>query len=96
MNGESTGRGPLQVLLGWLPLLAALGLLAQIGLVGLRPALEEQERLRAAEQRVLDRHRELLEESRRLEAEAAAWEDPIFRERLRRLEARRVQAASAD
>jgi len=84
-GGEETRRGAISGFLGWLPILAGLGLLTQLGLAGLRPALVEHQRLRTAEEHVLKRHQQLLEEDGRLHDAATMWEDPVFRERLRRM-----------
>ena len=70
----------------WAPVWVALALLAQVGMFGLRPALVERERLQLEEAEVLERHDRARANLIDLETEVAAWEDPIYRERLRRLE----------
>ena len=81
----------LEVLMYWMPVWVLLVLLAQIGTRGLRPALEE-------EQRLIEHERALLE---RLEADQAraqtlyslreAMSDDIYQERLRRLDQDQVR-----
>lgn len=69
----------------WLPVLVPLGLFAQIALLGLRPALAERaalERMQAHMQARLEADQALHDE---LELRREAREDPIFRERQRRL-----------
>lgn len=69
----------------WMPVWVPLGLLAQLGLLGLKPALIEERRLEQAETRLAARLAGLREERDELEHELAAFEDPIYLERLRRL-----------
>jgi len=69
----------------WMPVWVPFGLLAQLGLLGLRPALHEDLRLQAAEARLEQRLAGLREERGELEHELDALQDPIYIERLRRL-----------
>jgi len=71
-------------LLAWAPVMVALALLAQVGLLGLRPALTERERLSREEARVEARHSAALENFTDLDQQVEAWADPIYRERLKR------------
>jgi len=69
----------------WLPVVVALGLFAQVALLGLKPALRESTRLGTAEEQLLERYR--AEETRAAELERVhrAVRDPIYLERERRL-----------
>lgn len=77
--------GVLRGVVHWMPVWAPLGLLAQFGLLGLRPALREHQRLERAEERLERRLDGLREQRRALVMEVGAFRDPIYRERLRRL-----------
>ena len=70
----------------WAPVWVPLLVFAQIALLGLRPALAEQQRLDAAEDELLDSERTLAERAGRLEFELRAERDPVYRERIRRAE----------
>ena len=69
----------------WLPVALPLALLAQVGLLGLGPALAERQRLLQEEVTVTERYRSAKEALRRDEATLAAWSDPVFRERQARV-----------
>lgn len=69
----------------WMPVWVPLGVLAQLGLLGLKPALIEDQRLQQAELRLSARLAGLREERDALKHELDAFEDPIYLERLRRL-----------
>ena len=68
-----------------LPVLVPLALLAQVAILGLKPALTEHERLLREEVVVTERHMAAEQEYRTRQAEAEAWHDPVYRERLRRV-----------
>lgn len=71
----------------WLPVVVPLVLLGQFGTRGLRPARIESRRL-AANGEMLERRRDaLLERRDELNMRLEAYHDPIYLERLRRLEA---------
>ena len=70
--------------LHWLPLLAALGLLAQVGILGLRPALDEQEFLGYERTQVEARNSQMRARFGEVSREVEAWRDPVYLERLRR------------
>lgn len=78
-------RGVGTVFLAWLPVLAALALTAQIGIAGLRPALQEAERLERAEASQQARRERLQEETAALLAALQAQQDPIYLERERKM-----------
>jgi len=65
----------------WIPSLAALLVFSQVCLLGLRPALAESRRLRAAEERMSARHVAALEHRAELERVLRAQQDPIYLER---------------
>lgn len=69
----------------WSPVLGAMVLFAQIALLGLRPALCERRRLIEAEVELRERHARDQALCRDIDAHLQAREDPIFRERQRRL-----------
>lgn len=71
----------------WLPLMAALGLLAQVGILGLKPGLEERAFLDFEREKVEQRNIELREEYHGISQEVEAWQDPVYLERLRRWKA---------
>ena len=71
----------------WMPVWVPLLLLWQVALRGLSPALEEHRRLGQEEIAVVERHRTSEWSFNYMEAEARAWSDPVYRERVRRLRA---------
>ncbi|MEE2940639.1 MAG: hypothetical protein VX460_09675 [Planctomycetota bacterium] len=75
----------LVLVLRWSPVWVPLLLIWQITLGGLRPALSEQQRLREERPAVEERHAASEASFLRMAAERRAWEDPAYRERLRRL-----------
>lgn len=81
---SGVGRGVASSLLAWLPALAAVSLTAQIGLIGLRPALLEAQRLEREESRLSQRRVELRDQSAELLAALQAQQDPIYLERERK------------
>ncbi len=82
-------RRSLEVTLYWLPVAVPLVLLGQFGTRGLRPARIESRRL-AAHEVVLEQRRDaLLERRDELRRRLEAYDDPVYLERLRRLEATR-------
>lgn len=88
-TADSPRRNPLGRVLGgvthWMPVWAPLGLLAILGLRGLKPALLEDQRLRTAEKRLTQRLDALREQRDELDNGLQSLEDPIYIERLRRL-----------
>ena len=72
---------PTALALAWLPVLATLGLFAQVCLLGLRPSLAESRRLAGAEARLGGRYGESLERRDQLERMLRAQADPIYLER---------------
>ena len=74
-------------LLHWLPLVLALALLAQIGILGLRPALLERQRLSRQAAGVRARNEALHARFDELKLQIEAWQDPVYIERVRRLRA---------
>lgn len=75
--------GLLGALAYWMPVWIPLGLLAQLALLGLRPALCEQARLEQREAVIGARLEHELRRREELSAFLAALSDPIYRERLR-------------
>ncbi len=75
----------LVLVLRWSPVWVPLFLIWQITQAGLRPALVEQERLSDERPVVEERHATSEASFLRMSAERRAWEDPAYRERLRRL-----------
>jgi hypothetical protein len=75
------------VVLWWSPVWAPLALAAQLALRGLEPARREKLRLEGEVPAVVERHRRTQEKVERLEAEATAWQDPVYIERVRRARA---------
>ena len=69
----------------WSPVFAALVLFAQVALLGLRPAVSESRRLADAEIMLVERHERAVAENNAVSAQLLARQDPIFRERQRRL-----------
>lgn len=74
----------LEVLMYWMPVWVLLILLAQIGTRGLRPALEEEQRLIEHEKALLERLEADQASARDLYSHREAMSDEIFQERLRR------------
>jgi hypothetical protein len=72
-------------ILYWSPVFVALALFAQVALRGLRPAVSEHRRLAAAEAVLEARRARDQALGERIALELRAREDPIFRERQRRL-----------
>jgi hypothetical protein len=68
----------------WIAVLVALGFFAQVSLSGLRPALQERQRLEREEQRLLQRREALDARTRELTERLAAQRDPVYIERERR------------
>ena len=81
---DASGGGGLHQLVKWMPTALALGLFGQVCLAGLRPALEERERLRSVAEGLEERRDALLTEAQDLEQLRAAQNDPVYQERLRR------------
>lgn len=75
----------LVLVLSWSPVWVPFFLIWQITQAGLRPALVEQERLSEERPVVEERHATSEASFLRMSAERRAWEDPAYRERLRRL-----------
>ena len=82
--------------LRWLPVFVALALLAQIGIRGLKPALAEKRELAEKAEEVDERFYQTLERQRELELRLEAQDDPIYRERMRRLERREFVESQGD
>ena len=72
-------------LLRWIPVFAALGLLAQLGLRGVKPALAEQRALLGKEAELELRERLMRERRARAFERLEALDDPIYVERMRRM-----------
>jgi hypothetical protein len=69
----------------WAPVVLAMGFLALVALNGLRPALIEQRRVAERSAQMSMVNQELLSEEAALERTLKAQADPIYRERLRRI-----------
>ena len=69
----------------WAPVWVSLLMLWQVGVRGLRPALAEEARLEAEAEAVELRHADSQAEFQALERETRAWQDPVYRERRRRM-----------
>jgi hypothetical protein len=69
----------------WSPVFAALVLFAQVSLLGLRPAVSEARRLADAEVMLSERHQRAVAENGAVSAQLLARQDPIYRERQRRM-----------
>ena len=82
------------VILFWMPVWIPLCLLAQIALRGLNPSLVEHERLLREEQTVTERHEAARAQFQSMQAEATAWKDPVYHERVRRVRAADEEAQS--
>lgn len=76
----------------WVPAL----LLWQVFGRGLDPARAERKRLDGISSEVEARHAATRSTFERLEAEVEAWDDPVYRERLRRLRAAAAETAGED
>ncbi len=91
--------GPIRALVGgivyWMPVWVPLVLLWQVVDRGLRPAREEARRLAGEEQTVATRYSNARASFERMHAEAKAWTDPIYRERVRRLRLAEAGQAAA-
>ena len=72
-------------LLTWSPVWIAALLIWQFTTRGLRPAQAEQMRLERAAPAVQERHQRRQGQFEVMAAEREAWDDPVFRERQRRL-----------
>ncbi|MCP3918694.1 MAG: hypothetical protein GY711_24370 [bacterium] len=77
----------------WMPVWVPMLLLWQVVDRGLRPARAEAERLAGEEQTVDARYSSARKSFERMQAEAKAWTDPVYRERVRRL--RLAESAAA-
>ena len=77
----------------WMPVWVPMLLLWQVVDRGLRPARAEAERLGGEEQTVDARYTNARKSFERMQAEAKAWTDPVYRERVRRL--RLAESAAA-
>ncbi len=73
-------------LAGWLPPLAAFGLFCHLCLLGLAPARVERERLETAEARLAAERLQLELRVQELKRLRRAQQDPVYIERVRRLE----------
>jgi len=71
-----------------LPLAGAFGLFVHLCLTGLVPHLEAREELVEARRAALEEQAAIEREIEQLQREAAAIEDPMYRERMRRTLAR--------
>lgn len=80
----------------WSPVLVALVLFAQVSFLGLRPALCEAGRLAAAEETLEARHAQASALNREIQLQLVAREDPLFRERQRRLRTIRTEGAERE
>jgi len=78
-------REVLSGLVYWAPVWVALLLLWQVATRGLKPALDEEARLEGEAEVVEQRHARTRGEFEALARETAAWEDPVYRERRRRV-----------
>lgn len=70
----------------WAPVLLALAFLVHVAQKSLKPALKEQHRLQARDAEMRAREERQLERLQALETEREALDDPIYQERIRRLE----------
>ena len=82
----------LEVLMYWMPVWVLLILLAQIGTRGLRPALEEEQRLIDHEKILLDRLEADQARAQELYSLREAMSDEVYQERLRRLDQDEMRA----
>ena len=77
--------GLLGQLLYWAPVWVPLVLLWQVGTRGLQPALAEEARLERLAPEVMARHAREKARFEHLDREVRAWNDPVYRERRRRM-----------
>jgi len=77
---------PLGLVAHWMPVWVPLVLLCQIGLLGLRPALSENLRLAERERVLGERYERHLARRTELDLLLRALDDPVYQERLRRIE----------
>lgn len=77
-------RGAARLVLGSAPVWVPLGLALQIAVLGLRPALDERERLALDEELLRARRADLVAEREHLDRALRALADPMFLERERR------------
>ncbi len=77
----------LRTLLAWSPVWISAILIWQFTTRGLRPAQAESQRLRHLAPEVEGRHDARKADFEVMAAESEAWDDPVFRERQRRLRA---------
>jgi len=82
----------LEVLMYWMPVWVLLILLAQIGTRGLRPAVEEEQRLIEHERALLERLESDEAHARELYTVREAMSDDIYQERLRRRDQDEIRA----
>ena len=89
-SGPTPAAAPMRALAGlarwtvhWAPVWVPLVFLWQVAVLGWRPALEERARLERERVAVVGRHRQTRERYEGMQAELAAWGDPVYRERLR-------------
>lgn len=88
----ATAKSTLRQVLAWSPVFLAMAILAQVALLGLRPAVAERRRIAEAEQQMRARvEREELH-AKELERVERAQNDPIYLERERRA----LEAATPD
>jgi len=81
----SSLRRTIAQLLWWSPVWAPLTLAAQLAVRGLEPARRERARLEGEVPAVIARYERSRAKVEQLEAEAAAWQDPVYIERVRRM-----------
>ncbi len=72
-------------LVRFIPLMALLALLAQVGIRGMRPAMAEQKELQRKEALLNAQYAAAVEQEHQLELRLEAQDDPIYIERMRRL-----------
>lgn len=77
-------KSTLRQVLAWSPVVIAMLILAQVALLGLRPAVAERRRLAEAQQQMRARVEREEREARELERIERAQNDPIYLERERR------------
>ena len=75
----------------WIPVLVAVGLLAQVGIRGLKPALAQRRALEVKEAELEARFLDALERREMLELRLEAQNDPVYRERMRRKRERELE-----
>ena len=69
----------------WAPVWVPLLLLWQVGVMGLRPTLAEYDRLEHKRSAVLERYEHTRDRFELMRDEREAWQDPVYRARLRAL-----------